>query len=180
MQLVRRLSLAAALLCVSQNAALRAAEPAGFMVYVTNERSGDVSVIDGATNSVVETIPVGKRPRGVQTSPDGKLVYLVLSGSPRMAPGVETERAPADKSADALVKIDAATRKVIERWHVGSDPEQFVLSRDGKFAFIANEDDASASIIDLDSGQVAREGKSVRRTGGHGPQSSERRRLRHL
>src|SRR4029077_16605682 len=49
--------------------------------------------------------------------------------------------------------IDPATRKLIDRWHVGSDPEQFAISKDGKFAFIANEDDASASIIDLDSGQ---------------------------
>ena len=43
---------------------------------------------------------------------------------------------------------------MIDRWHVGSDPEQFAISKDGKFAFIANEDDASASIIDLDSGQL--------------------------
>jgi YVTN family beta-propeller protein len=42
----------------------------------------------------------------------------------------------------------------MDRWHVGSDPEQFAISKDGKFAFIANEDDASASIIDLDSGQA--------------------------
>ena len=42
---------------------------------------------------------------------------------------------------------------MIDRWHIGSDPEQFAISKDGKFAFIANEDDASASIVDLDSGQ---------------------------
>jgi YVTN family beta-propeller protein len=42
---------------------------------------------------------------------------------------------------------------LIDRWHAGSDPEQFAISRDGKFAFIANEDDASASIVDLESGQ---------------------------
>lgn len=132
----------------------RASAAKGFAIYVSNERSGEVSVIDGATNAVVATIPAGKRPRGIQCAPGGNFVYLVLSGSPRMAPGVETERAPADKSADALIKIDAVTRKVVERWHVGSDPEQFALSKDGKFAFIANEDDASASMIDLSSGQA--------------------------
>jgi PQQ-dependent catabolism-associated beta-propeller protein len=130
-----------------------AAEPAGFSVYVTNERSGDLSVIDGQTNAVVATNAVGKRPRGIHASPDGKRIYVVLSGSPRMAPGVETERAPADKTADALAVFDPASRKVVERWHVGSDPEQFALSKDGRFAFIANEDDASASIVDLSSGQ---------------------------
>ena len=32
-----------------------------FLVCVSNERSGDVSVIDSATNQVIDTIPVGKR-----------------------------------------------------------------------------------------------------------------------
>ena len=40
--------------------------------------------------------------------------------------------------------IDPSARKLIDRWHVGSDPEQFAISKDGKFAFIANEDDASS------------------------------------
>ena len=132
---------------------LHAAESKAFAIYVSNERSGDVSVIDGQTNAVVATIPVGKRPRGIHRSPDGKHVYLVLSGSPSMAPGVDTERAPADKTADALATIDTGSRKLVQRWHIGSDPEQFALSKDGKFAFIANEDDASASIVDLESGQ---------------------------
>src|SRR5438876_9565242 len=70
-----------------------------------------------------------------------------------MAPGVEESRATADKRADGLGVIDAVVFKLIDRWHVGSDPEQFAISKDGKFAFIANEDDASASIIDLGSGQ---------------------------
>ena len=41
-------------------------------LYVTNEQSGDLSVIDAATNEIVRTIPVGKRPRGASVSPDGK------------------------------------------------------------------------------------------------------------
>src|SRR3954468_15031717 len=82
-------------------ASISASQAKGFSIFVTNERSNDVSVIDGETNAVVATIPVGKRPRGIHPSPDGKHIYLVESGSPRMAPGVETERAPADKTADA-------------------------------------------------------------------------------
>ncbi len=110
-------------------ASASATKPAFFDIYVSNERSGDISVIDGQTNAVVATFPAGKRPRGIQSAPDGKRVYVVLSGSPRMAPGVETERPPADKSADALAVIDPGARKVVERWRVGSDPEQFALSR---------------------------------------------------
>src|SRR5206468_11514481 len=87
------------------------------------------------------------------TTPDGQRLFVTLSGSPRVAPGVDENRAPADKTADGLGVIDPAARKLIDRWHVGSDPEQFAISKNGKLAFIANEDDASASIVDLDSGQ---------------------------
>src|SRR6516164_8302266 len=139
--------------CVLFAAGTRAEQPS-YLVFVSNERSGDVTVIDGATDSVVGTFPVGKRPRGIHATPDGRRLFVTLSGSPRMAPGLDENRAPADKRADGLGVIDPTLRKLIDRWHVGSDPEQFAISKDGKFAFIANEDDASASIIDLDSGQL--------------------------
>src|SRR5438552_14159179 len=129
------------------------AESQHYDVFVSNERSGDVTVIDGTTDTVVATFPVGKRPRGIHATPDGKRIFVALSGSPRMAPGVDAERAPSDKAADGLGVIDPIERKLIDRWHVGSDPEQFAISKDGKFAFIANEDDASAAIVDLSSGQ---------------------------
>ena len=138
--------------CVVVTGVLRAESPA-YLVFVSNERSGDVTVIDGNTDEVVATFPVGKRPRGIHATPDGRRLFVTLSGSPRMAPGLDENRAPADKRADGLGVIDPATRKLIDRWHAGSDPEQFAISRDGKFAFIANEDDASASIVDLESGQ---------------------------
>src|SRR6266705_6579785 len=129
------------------------AESPNYFVFVSNERSGDVSVIDGTTDVVVATFKVGKRPRGIHATPDGQRVFVTLSGSPRVAPGVDENRAPADKTADGMGVIDPVTRKLIDRWHVGSDPEQFAISKDGKFAFIANEDDASALIVDLNSSQ---------------------------
>src|SRR5213595_1978432 len=132
---------------------LTRAEWPSYLMFVSNERSDDVTVIDGATDAVVATFPVGKRPRGIHAAPDGKRLFVTLSGSPRMAPGIDEGRAPADKSADGLGVIDPVAHKLIDHWHVGSDPEQFAISKDGKFAFIANEDDASASIVDLSSGQ---------------------------
>ncbi len=75
------------------------AKSSSYFVYVSNERSGDVSVIDGATDAVVATFGVGKRPRGIHVTPDGRRILVTLSGSPRMTPGVDTERAPADKDS---------------------------------------------------------------------------------
>src|SRR5258705_12083837 len=98
------------------------AESTGYLVFVSNERSGDVTVIDGATDDVVGTFPVGKRPRGIHATPDGRRVFVTLSGSPRMAPGLDENRAPADKRADGLGVIDPSARKLIHRLHVRSDP----------------------------------------------------------
>jgi YVTN family beta-propeller protein len=44
---------------------------APYHVYVTNEIGGDLTIVDGGTNQVVGTIPLGKRPRGIKVSTDG-------------------------------------------------------------------------------------------------------------
>src|SRR5262249_11086189 len=59
----------------------------GPVALVTNEDSNDVTVIDTGSDIVIDTIPVGKRPRGIRLAPDGKTVYVALSGSPKVGPG---------------------------------------------------------------------------------------------
>ena len=46
-------------------------QPPALGLYVTNEQSGDLSIIDVDAGKVVGTIPLGKRPRGIVASPDG-------------------------------------------------------------------------------------------------------------
>ena len=52
--------------------------PPAVRIFVTNEASGDLSVIDAATQTVVATAPLGKRPRGIKVSPDHKSLYVAL------------------------------------------------------------------------------------------------------
>lgn len=151
-------------------ASARAAE--SFQVWVSNERSGDVTVIDGATFKAIGTFPVGKRPRGIHASPDGKTVYIALSGTPIEGPPEldakgnpvfkrdkakddDDDEVASDKSADGVGVIDVATRKIIKRLNVGSDPEEFDVNPDGKQLFVSNEDVKTASLIDIASGKVA-------------------------
>jgi YVTN family beta-propeller protein len=47
-----------------------ATTPDGTRAYVTNQNSGNVSVIDTASNKVVATIPVGHLPDGVAITSD--------------------------------------------------------------------------------------------------------------
>src|SRR5262245_10521761 len=105
--------------------------PAPYYVYVTNETGGDLSVIHGGTNEVVETIPLGKRPRGVKVSPDGTQLFVALSGSPIGGPGVdESKLPPPDKAADGIGVVDIASRKIVKMLHGGSDPEALAISSD--------------------------------------------------
>src|ERR1700760_1887631 len=76
----------AALACAFAFCAPASLQAAGFQVWVTNERSGDVTVINGSDFSVLGTIAVGKRPRGIHVSPDGKTVYVAVSGTPIEGP----------------------------------------------------------------------------------------------
>jgi YVTN family beta-propeller protein len=130
-------------------------------VYVTNEASGDISVIDPATQTVIATVKVGKRPRGLVVSPDGKMLYAALSGSPNAGPGVDPKTLPPpDRSADGIGEVDLAKNQLIRVIHAGNDPEQLDISADGTRLFVANEDAAQASVIDVKSGTIVATAKT--------------------
>jgi YVTN family beta-propeller protein len=95
-------------------------------IYVTNEVSGDMTVIDSGTYETIATVPLGKRPRGIRASPDRKTIYVALSGSPIAGPGVdERTLPPPDKSADGIGVFDVAQNNVVRIIKGGSDPENF-------------------------------------------------------
>jgi YVTN family beta-propeller protein len=131
------------------------ANTAGYRVYVSNESSGDLSVIDPTTNKVVATLELGKRPRGIHASPDRKEIYVALSGSPLAPPGVdESKLPPPDRSADGIGVIDVGQLKKTRILHSGIDPENFDVGPDGRTIFVSNEDGAAVSFVDVASGNV--------------------------
>jgi YVTN family beta-propeller protein len=140
-----------------------------YQLVVSNERSNDVTVISGADYSVIATIPVGKRPRGIHASPDGKLVYVAMSGTPIEAPPQldahgnpifkrggddDDDDAASDKSADGIGIVDLAARKLKGKIFAGSDPEEFALSKDGTQIYVSNEDTKSASVVNIAAAKV--------------------------
>jgi YVTN family beta-propeller protein len=126
----------------------------GVHVFVTNEESGDLTVIDAATQTVVASAPLGKRPRGIKISPDGQLLYVALSGSPAAAPGIDVgSLPPADRSADGIGEVDARTLKLRRVIRAGDDPEQLDVSADGRRLYVANEDAAQLTVVDVASGR---------------------------
>jgi len=161
---------AALLAAAALPAAAQAASGGDYLIVVSNERSGDLTLINGSDFSVAATIPVGKRPRGVHASPDGKTVFVALSGTPIQAPppldangnpilrkvGDDDDDAAAksDKAADGIGYVDVAQRKLLRKISAGSDPEEFALSTDGKQLYVSNEDVGTASVFNVGSGKV--------------------------
>ena len=135
---------------------LESREPiSGDFVYVTNEDSGDLSVIDATKNRVIRTIKLGKRPRGAVISPDGATLYVALSGSPRAGPGVdERQLPPPDRSADGIGVVSLTEQRLLRVLPSGTDPEQVAVSHDGALLFVANEDDARATVVDVNAGVI--------------------------
>lgn len=135
----------------------RSGEPSHW-ICVSNERSGTVTVIDGSTRSTLATITLGKRPRGIHASPDGRTLYVALSGSPIAGPpGSQPESLPpADRSADGIGVVDLRALALSRTFHAGIDPEQFAVSPDGRMLYVANEDAATLSLVRTTDGAIER------------------------
>jgi YVTN family beta-propeller protein len=132
-------------------------DPNGYRIYTSNEISGGLSVIDSTSLTVIATVPLGKRPRGIHASPDGKTIYIALSGSPPAGPDVdESKLPPPDKSADGIGVFDVETNKLVKVIKGGSDPENFDVSLDGKTLYVSNEDASGISFVDIASGRVTK------------------------
>jgi YVTN family beta-propeller protein len=127
-------------------------------VYVTNERSGDVSVLDADSGDVLATVPLGKRPRGIVLAPNRQSLFIALSGSPIQGPpGSRNEDEPlppADRSADGIGELDVNTHTLRRVIKAGTDPEQVAISPDGSRLYVANEDAGQLTIVGLPDGNI--------------------------
>src|SRR5258705_1573879 len=114
----------------------------GAFAYVSNERDGTITVINIASDEVVSTIKMDARPRGIRISPDNKQVCVALS--------YWVNRQGEDK----IACVDINSEKLAAKYDAGTDPEQFILSGDGKRLYVANEDVGRASVTDLTTNRI--------------------------
>lgn len=113
-----------------------AVAPDGGQLYITNEGSNSVSVIDTKTNTVTATVTVGHNPRGIVVAPDGRRVFVANFGS------------------SSISLIDIASNAVTTTIPVDGSPENLALTPDGRYAYVANPFTSPVSVIDTTSNSV--------------------------
>lgn len=137
------------LLAITEENASPQKAAASYLLYVTNERAGEISIVDPASRREINRIAVGKRPRGLVSSPDHRLLYVALSGSPIGGPEIdESSLPPPDQAADGIAVIDLASNKVVKTLRGISDPEQLAISPDGARIYVSSEDSGKLIILD--------------------------------
>jgi uncharacterized protein (TIGR03437 family) len=100
--------------------------------YVANFGSGNVSVIDTSSNTVIATVMVGSQPQGIAVTPDGASVYVAHCGG------------------DVWV-INTATNKVSTKFQAGACPTGVVITPDGTRAYVTLTNANSVAVIDTSS-----------------------------
>jgi PQQ-dependent catabolism-associated beta-propeller protein len=149
-------------------------------VFVTNEKSDNVTVLQAGTHKVLDTISVGQRPRGISASRDGRRVFVANSNSNNLSvidsktlkvldtlpAGMDPEGMTLDQRGlvyvvnendSALTIIDPQRREIIKRLEVGTEPETAVISADGRWVAVSNE--TSNEIHFVDTGTASITGK---------------------
>lgn len=122
----------AALALVALLAFAETAQAAGTgRIFVSDEKGNALTVLNDKDYSLVATVKMPRRPRGMLFSPDHKLLYVACGGS------------------NLIAILDVATLKVVERIEGIPDPETFDLDAAGKHLYISNEDNGELTELDL-------------------------------
>ncbi len=149
-------------------------------VYVS-QRTGDITVIDSVTDTVVDTITTGDNLYGMSANVEGSKIYVAnLSGNeiyeldvatrtmvaiPVSSNSTATEVSPdgtkvyvAHATANTISVVDTATHVVLEEIAVGNGPYVIGVSSDGGELYTVNYNGGgpgSMSVIDTDTYEVA-------------------------
>src|SRR5215467_5026847 len=127
----RAFSLAVLPLALSFTVAPSAAKDTG-LIFVSNEKSNNLIVIDPKTLKVIKDIKVSRRPRDMHFSTDHTKLYVACGDD------------------DVIDILDVAKLEVIGRIPTGPSPETFSIDERKRRIYVSNEEGSSLSIIDMD------------------------------
>jgi YVTN family beta-propeller protein len=156
----------------------------GSLIYVTNSAGETIDVIDSVTNSVVQVIRGIELPHGINFSPDGSRVY-VSDESESMLDVIDRERGEIVKKIalsgrpnnltvtkggrqvlvgirtlpGAVDMVDTASLTLAKTIPINRSIHNIYVTPDGKYAVAGSIESKSATVIDLQTEQVAWEVK---------------------
>ncbi|HNT36163.1 MAG TPA: hypothetical protein PKH07_14350, partial [bacterium] len=114
-----------------------AADQARNLVYSVNRETNSVSVINGNTNAVIETFPVGRDPEDAILIPDLNRLLVAL------------------KSEHSLAVVDVLTRTVLEKKYLGSElgedkrPHRIAYNSLTGKAYVSNSWSGDVSVLSV-------------------------------
>jgi YVTN family beta-propeller protein len=148
-------------------------------VYVANESSNTVTVIDGVTFQVIGTVDAKNHStHDLALTRDGKRLFATNLASGRLSvidtDALETiatiptgsrchvvtltndnrQAWVANIGEDNISIVDAATYRILGTISVGKGPTGLAFSRDGRFAYVSNQGDKTIAVIDTAAHQV--------------------------
>lgn len=153
--------------------------PLGPRIYVANESSNNVSVIDADKFVSIGTIDARSHAtHDLALSRDGKLLFATNLASGRLSV-IDTERLEtvasiftgarshvvtltndnkqawiANIAEDTISILDISTLKIVGALPTGQGPTGLAFSRDGRFAFVSNQGDKTVQVIEVDFQRV--------------------------
>ncbi len=105
-----------------------------FKLYIPNEADDTISVIDPQNSKVTAVITRLRAPHTSIMTHDGRFALVTKS---RLL-------------SNFLAVVDTGTDRIIGEIRVGRTPKHVELSRDGRFAYVANQGDNTISIVDIE------------------------------
>jgi YVTN family beta-propeller protein len=156
-----------------------AEEPTRARVFVANESSNNVTVVDGETFAVVGTVDARNHAtHDLAVSRDGRWLFATNLASGRLSAintrAMETvasiatgDRAHvvtltndnrqawvANIGDNTISIVDTTTFRILGTIAVGKGPTGLTFSRDGRFAYVSNQGDKTVEVIDTASHRV--------------------------
>jgi YVTN family beta-propeller protein len=109
------------------------------LIFVSNEKSNNLIVLDPKTHQVVKDIKVSRRPRDMHFNADHSRLYVACGDD------------------DVIDILDVAKLEVIGKLNTGPSPETFAIDEQRHRIYVADEEGSSLSIIDIDQNIIVQE-----------------------
>ena len=106
------------------------------LLYVVTKENNSLYVVDLSTKQVLQQLPLGAEAYACQLSPGKQTLYISLWGG------------------DKILFYDTKKRQLTDSIAVGDNPNEICQTANGKYLYVANSNDNSVSVIDVQNKKV--------------------------